>query len=116
MTITRIYADKHGDSHFEDIDIVLNDAGEIGFLSNAIPVKNIIFRRTDPEYDYDWHNAPQSQFILMLDGAVEIEVSDGKKRQFYTGDILLAEDTNGKGHRARCIDGKKRISVFVTLE
>ena len=32
----------------------------------------------------------------MLEGSVEIEVSDGTRRTFHSGDILLAE-----GHRLR---------------
>ena len=59
MQITRIYSDKNGESHFENIDMPLQNDGEIGFLSDKIPVKEIIFRKVKPDYDYDFHNAPQ---------------------------------------------------------
>jgi hypothetical protein len=52
----------------------------------------------------------------MLDGAVEIEVGDGAVRRFGTGEVLLVEDTDGRAHKARAVDGKPRKSVFVTLE
>jgi hypothetical protein len=52
----------------------------------------------------------------MLDGEVDIEVGDGAKRRFGTGDVLLVEDTDGRGHKSRAVDEKPRKSVFVTLE
>jgi hypothetical protein len=115
MLITRIFTNENGDSQFEDIEIKLKDAGEIGKLSEYFPVKNIIFRETDENYDFDFHNAPQRQFIILLDGIIEIETSLGIKREFRSGEILLAEDTTGKGHKTKSIDKKLRRSLFVTL-
>ena len=97
------------------MEIDLKDAGEIGKLSNRYSVKEIIFRETGGDYDYDFHNAPERQFIIFLDGEIEIETSLGHLRRFHAGDILLAEDTTGMGHRSRSVDGKLRRSIFVTL-
>ena len=115
MRITRLYSGPDGASHFEEIDIPLQDAGDIGHLSEIFPVTGIIFRETDGDYDYTWHTAPCRQFVLMLEGSVEIEASDGTRRIFHSGDILLAEDTTGRGHISRAIDRQPRKSVFVTL-
>ncbi|MEN8686142.1 MAG: hypothetical protein AB1Z51_01705 [Desulfuromonadales bacterium] len=115
MKVTRIYTGEDGESHFAEIDIPIRDAGEIGALSERFPVSDIIFRETAGDYDYSWHNAPCRQFVLMLDGSVEIEVSDGTRRTFHSGDILLAEDTSGRGHISRAVNGQPRKSVFVTL-
>ena len=52
----------------------------------------------------------------MLEGAVDIEVSGGITRRFGPGDIVLAEDTSGRGHISRAVDGKPRRSIFVTLD
>lgn len=116
MQITRIYADSDGESHFENIEIELEDAGEIGRLSPKHPVTKIIFRENDANYDYDWHTAPERQYIILLDGEIEIEVSDGAKRTFVGGDVLLAEDTVGRGHKTRVTNAQPRKSVFVTLD
>ena len=99
--LTKVYTDENGDSRFEDVEIALEDAGEIGALSNLIPAKGVIFREVLPTYDFDFHNAPQRQYIILLDGEIEIETSLGEKRQFRGGDILLMEDTEGKGHKTR---------------
>lgn len=113
--VTRIYADANGDSHFEDRHIPLQDGGPIGFLSAAQEVHSIIFRKVIAQYDYDFHNAPARQYIALMDGEIEIETSLGVVRRFQPGDVLLVEDTTGKGHRSRNIKEAVRSSIFITL-
>lgn len=115
MIITRIYETADGESHFEELEIDLEDAGEIGRLSRLFPAAGVIFRETPPDYDYDWHPAPRRQYIVLLDGEIEIEVGDGERRRFRGGDILLVEDTTGRGHRTRTVDGRTRRSLFIPL-
>ncbi|HEX3036470.1 MAG TPA: hypothetical protein VHT73_15340 [Thermodesulfobacteriota bacterium] len=116
MKITRIYSDSDGESHFEDVKVELQDAGQIGRLSKRFTVKEIIFRENDPDHYYDWHTAPQKQYVILLDGEIEIEVSNGEKRKFRGGDILLVEDVAGRGHRTRTTSRQTRRSIFITLE
>lgn len=113
--ITRIYSDAKGESHFEDFEVPLKDKGDIGFLSDDEPVKSIVFREVAPSYDYDFHNAPDRQYIVLLEGGVEIETSLGEKRSFPTGSILLVEDTTGKGHKTKNLEQRVRKSVFIKL-
>jgi hypothetical protein len=115
MRITRVFATPDGESHFEELYIPLRDAGEIGMLSDGIPAQQVLFRENAPTYDYDWHHAPRRQFVILLDGHIEIEASDGERRRFRGGDVLLVEDTFGRGHRTRTVDGKSRRSIFVAL-
>jgi hypothetical protein len=116
MTITRVYSDSSGESHFDEVDYPLQDAGDIGRLSQLVPATGVIFRENDPTYDYDWHVAPRRQFIVLLDGVIELETSDGDRRTFKGGEILLLEDTTGKGHRTRNVEQRTRRSVFITLD
>ncbi|UPQ77051.1 hypothetical protein [Chryseobacterium nepalense] len=115
MKITRIFSDEEGESHFEDLEIPLIDQGEIGYLSENFEVKRLQFRKVSADYDYDFHHAPQKQFIVLLNGGVEIETSLGELRQFQTGEILLVEDTVGKGHKTRNLEKKERTSLFIHL-
>jgi hypothetical protein len=117
MQVTRIFAGADGESHFEDIDIPLRDLGVVGAMSELIEATGLVLRETGPDYDLDWHNAPRRQFVVMLSGGrVEIEVGDGTKRRLGPGDILLAEDTTGRGHISRAVDGQPRVSLFITLD
>ncbi len=115
MKITRLYADENGESHFEDIDIPLKNGGEIGSLSEVIPVIGMMLRENPGDYNYDWHPAPRKQYIVMLEGMLEIMVSDGEQRSFPPGEILFVEDTTGKGHKSWVPDGRPRKSLFITV-
>ena len=115
MKIVRVYADTAGISHFGEMDLELHDGGAIGRLSDPIPASDVIFRENDPGYDYDWHVAPRRQFIVLLDGEIEIEVGDGERRRFHGGQVILVEDTSGAGHRTRNVAAVSRRSVFIEL-
>jgi len=116
MKYTRLYTGSDGESHFEDVDIPLKDAGGDTRRSELMKATGILFRETGVEYSLDWHNAPRRQFIITLEGQVEIVIGDGTKRQLGPGDILLAEDTTGRGHISRAVNNQPRTSIFVTLD
>ena len=116
MKVTRVYTGDDNQSHFEDVDVPLKDGGGVGQLSDLIPATGVIFRETSGGYDLDFHNAPRRQYVVMLDGAVEIEIGDGTKRILGTGEILLAEDTTGQGHISRAVNGQPRKSLFIPLQ
>jgi len=113
---TRIYTGSDQKSHFEDFEIPLNDEGKIGFLSERKKASSVIFRETSGDYDYGWHNAPERQFVIVLEGSVEITVGDGTSKVFTDGQVFLAEDTEGQGHKSRAINNEPRKSIFVTLD
>ncbi len=115
FTVVRIYSDEKGDSHFEEITVPLKENGMVGSLSDGVAAKEVIFREVDPTYDWDFHTAPQKQYIILLDGEIEIETSLHKKRRFSGGDVLLVEDTTGKGHKTRNLQPVKRKSIFITV-
>lgn len=113
MKITRIYADRDGITHFEKIDIPLKASGPIGWLSEMMPGAGVVFRETSDDYDFDWHSAPRNQWVLLLDGEIQIEVGDGEIRRFGGGDVLRIEDFGSKGHRSRQLSKGIRRSVFI---
>jgi hypothetical protein len=116
MKIHRLYADKNGESHFQDVDIEYAETTRAGRLSKRLPATGIIFREVQPDYDLDWHPAPRRQYIINLDAGVQITASDGESRRIGAGEVLLVEDTHGKGHLSKALDGKLRNCIFVTLD
>ncbi len=116
MTVVRLYTGPDNKSHFEDIQIPLKDAGKVGFISERYKATGVVFRETTGDYNYDFHPAPRRQYVVNLEGEVEIEVGDGTKRILRTGDVLLAEDTTGQGHISRAVAGKRRKSLFIILD
>jgi hypothetical protein len=116
MSVLRIYTGADGKSHFEDLRVPMKDAGQIGFMSEKVKATGIVFRETTGDYNYDFHVAPRRQYVVNLEGEVEIEIGDGGKRILRSGQILLAEDTTGQGHISRAVAGKPRKSLFITLD
>src|SRR5690349_11128620 len=116
MQVVRIYTGDDGQSHFEDVDVELQDLGAAGRISAQWPGSGVQFREVDGDYHIDFHNAPRRQLVVNLTGSVEIEVGSGETRLMGPGTILLAEDLTGQGHISRSIDGAARTCLFVPLD
>jgi hypothetical protein len=116
MKVVRVYTGPDNKSHFEDVEVPLKDGGKAGLMSALMKATGVVFRETDGNYNFDFHNAPRRQYVVNLEGEVEIEVGDGTKRLLRSGDILLAEDTTGQGHISRAVNSKPRKSLFITLD
>jgi hypothetical protein len=116
MRIHNLYVDDQGETHFRDIEVEWAEEGPGGKYSERMPATGIIFRYTAGTYDYAWPNAPRRQYIINLDGAVRITVSDGESRVIGAGEVFLVEDTHGEGHVSQAIDGKFRHSIYVPID
>jgi quercetin dioxygenase-like cupin family protein len=116
MRIHNLYVDAKGETHFRDIEVKWTKEGPGGKTSDTFKATGIIFRQTPGTYDYSWHPAPRRQYIINLDGAVEITASDGEKRVIGPGEVFLVEDVSGKGHLSKAVAGKMRHSIFVPIE
>ena len=75
-----------------------------------------MFGEAPPAYDLGWHPAPRRQYVINLDGAMQITASDGEVRTIGTGEVLLVEDTSGKGHLSKAVAGKMRRSIYVPID
>ena len=116
MRVHNLYTDASGQSHFRDIEIEWVEKGRAGKLSKRLPATGIIFREVQPDYDLDWHPAPRRQYIINLDAGVELTASDGVSRKIGAGEVILVEDTSGKGHLSKSINNQMRHSIFVPIE
>lgn len=115
MNITRIYTGADGESHFEDVDVEMAQTGLAGLMSAPVAASSVIFREVDGDYALDFHTAPRRQYVVNLTGSVEIETGLGEKRLLGPGSILLAEDTTGRGHISRAVEGQPRQCLFIPL-
>ena len=116
MRIHNLYTDATGESHFRDIEINWVEERNFSKLSARLPATGVIFRETSGDYDISWHPAPRRQYIVNLDGGVKITASDGEAREIKAGEIILVEDTTGKGHLSQSIGGQMRHSIFIPIE
>ena len=116
MKIHRLYTDATGESHFGDAEVEYVETTRSGRLSARLPATGIIFREVPPTYDLDWHPAPRRQYIINLDNGVQLTASDGEARTIGAGEVILVEDTTGKGHLSKAVNDRIRHCIFVTLD
>ncbi len=116
MRIHNLYVDAKGETHFRDIEVEWVEKTRGGLLSKTMPATGIIFRQVPPVYSLDWHPAPRRQYIINLDAGVEITASDGEARIIGAGEVILVEDTTGKGHLSKAVDAKLRHCIFVAID
>jgi hypothetical protein len=115
-----VYFDPEGESHSQDVEL---DLVETNYAPPAPPIwvsasfqaSGYQFLRFLPGWYGDWHPVPRRQMFIFLKGESEGETSDGARLRFGPGDILLAEDTQGKGHRSWVVGDEDVLAAVVVL-
>jgi hypothetical protein len=114
MKITRLYTGSDHKSYFEEIE--LKFAGEQKILTtDSRPATLAVFRSVAPATVLDRHPAPRRQYLVTMSGSWEIEASNGVKKVFKAGDVMLADDTTGEGHISRVLGSDPHIFMTVPL-
>ncbi len=117
MRYVRIFSDAAGASHFQDVEVpAAAPGGDRTLISEPLPVSGLMFRQVDASAVPAWHVAPRRQFVVHVEGEVEVEVSDGEVRRFAPGSVVLVEDTHGAGHITRPLGARTRTTLFIALQ
>ena len=114
MQVIRFYTGNDGESHFEELKLPYEKIANAERTAQQ-SATGIQFRRTSPGNFSDWHTAPRRQYVITLEGQVEIGLGDGTKRIFKAGDVLLADDRAGRGHTTRVVGNRPRVSIAIPL-
>ncbi len=115
MKITRLYTGTDNESHFEEIEVPFESREDFGLFTLPEPAKSVFFREIPPGWVYSWHNVVCREYVVTIEGEAEVEVGNGDKRLLRKGNVLLAEDLVGRGHRTRVMGHRVWRQVFVTL-
>jgi hypothetical protein len=104
---TRVVSTDDGESAFEDAELHLNeqqvaDGAPAMFVGALAPGHGVAFVRF-AAFHGEPHAAAAPQWVVVLRGVIEVEVSDGTVRQFGPGDLVLATDSSGRGHITRVV-------------
>lgn len=116
MHIHNLYADEHGESHFRDIEVEWVQETPGGKMSGRMPSAGFMLREVPPVYGRGWSPAPRRQYMVNLDAGVRITASDGESRIIGPGEILLVEDTTGKGHLAESVEDRLRHCLYLLID
>ena len=76
----------------------------------------IHFKESPAHSSYDWHDDPEPQYVITLSGTLEFTTRDGETFVVRPGDVLLAEDNVGSGHKWRLIDDQPWWRAYVVLK
>jgi hypothetical protein len=104
---TRIVATDDGGSTFEDSRLDLAEqhvaSGTPPMLVAGVPSSDGVMFLRSLGFSSEPHPVPREQWLLMLRGTIEVEVTDGSRRQFTPGDVIHVADTTGRGHVSTAI-------------
>ncbi|MEZ5871742.1 MAG: hypothetical protein R3D32_07820 [Nitratireductor sp.] len=118
MKFHRLFSSPDGESHWEDVEVSLEERvfappAKAIEISDADPVKGLLFLRLKAGWDEPPHPTPVSQKLICLAGSVRVTASDGEVRDIGPGDVWHMEDTFGKGHHTLVTSKEHFLSVIV---
>jgi quercetin dioxygenase-like cupin family protein len=110
MAIYRLYTGGDQKSAIEEL--TLKDHAH---LLTGQDSREITFEEMAAGSAFDWHCAPQRQWVIIVSGQLEIGLGNGERRRFGPGDARLVEDTTGQGHTTRVIGDAPCVMAVVPL-
>jgi hypothetical protein len=119
MQLIRFSATPDGGSHFSEVELSFPEPytdqfGNVYGLSNVFNPESAVIVDLPSGLDQDWHLAPNRQLVLLLTGVIEVETTEGETRRWSAGGMFMADDTTGKGHRTRVLEGPV-TAVFMRM-
>lgn len=108
--VIRIYADKDGNSHIQEL-VIATKPGRASRSAPLAAATGMVYSEYTSSSVEDWHRAPGKQFSISMSGEIEVEVSDGTKHAIHPGDMVYLEDLTGKGHITRLLSPVTNLFV-----
>jgi len=103
----RLYTGPDGNSHV--VPGTVNGDKLVG-------ADSIHFKETLPHSAFDWHNDPIPQYVITLSGVLEFTTIGGETFTIRPGDVLLAEDDTGSGHKWRLVNDEPWKRAYVIFK
>lgn len=116
MNINVLYTADDGKSYFRTEMIKTPIEEALGDYSLPFSSSSVQFREFDAGLTFPMHTAPRVQYVIYLEGSVEVRASGGETRQFFAGDILLAKDTDGEGHISTTIEPGRAVIIAYLVQ
>jgi quercetin dioxygenase-like cupin family protein len=99
----RMWTGEDGDSLFEEGSIELAGGVRGDSVGQPVPVVELSFQETGSGGSWEWHQDPAPRFVITLSGTLEFETKSGATFTIRPGDVLLAQDNTGTGHRWKLV-------------
>lgn len=112
----RLWTGEDGNSHFEEGTIALAEGERGDFIGNPVEAKAISFQETRSGGSFEWHKDPVPRYVITLSGTLEFETKSGATFTIHPGDILIAQDNSGTGHKWRLIGDDPWRRAYIVYE
>jgi hypothetical protein len=103
----RLFTGTDGHSHVERGSMINHE---------IIATGTIHFEETPAHSSLDWHNAPTVQYVITLAGVLEFTMHSGETFTVQSGEILIALDTTGTGHKWRLTNDEPWKRGYVSFK
>lgn len=103
----KLYTGEDGHSHVTE-----------GTVENKVLTEttSVMFNETPAHSSYDWHPAPTTQYVITLSGTLLFETFLGETFTLKPGDVLIALDTTGSGHKWKLVDDDPWRRAYVVFK
>ena len=125
MTQAVLYTDDTGRARFRDEALALDQGTPAARLSALMASGGCQFRHSPVGFASDFHCTTTPQWLVVLQGRMEIGLQDGSTRVFGPGECFYSNDTLPAGaafdaalhgHRSRLIGEEPLVTLFVRAE
>ncbi|RBW57064.1 cupin [Ruegeria sp. A3M17] len=121
MKYYKLYADAAGESHWDDIEMSLEERSfappaQAIEVSEPERVKQTMFLRLRSGWNEPIHPTPVAQRLICLAGKIRVTASDGKYRDIGPGAVWHMEDKVGKGHHTKVTSDQDFEAVIIQFE
>ncbi len=122
LTQTILYTDTDGRARFKDEALALTEGTPAARLSPLMASNGYQFRQSPVGFRSQFHCTATPQWLIVLQGAMEIGLQDGSTRTFGPGQSFYSDDTlpagatfdpQVHGHCSRQVGDEPLVTVFI---
>jgi hypothetical protein len=122
LLLPELFTDANGRAKFRDMPFELTEGAPSARLSPLMQGGGHQFRRSPVGFRSQFHCTTTPQWLIVLQGAMEIGLQDGSTRIFMPGQCFFSNDTlpagaqfdaELHGHWSRQVGDQPLVTVFV---
>jgi hypothetical protein len=122
MTVPELFTDADGLARFRERPVALTEGTPVTRLSALAPSGGWQLRHSPVGFASDFHCTTTPQWLVVLQGRMEIGLRDGSARVFGPGECFHSNDTlpagavfdaTLHGHRSRLLGDEPLVTLFV---
>ncbi len=122
LLLPELFTDTDGRAKFRDLRVDLSEGSPAARLSQLTQGSGHQFRMSPVGFRSQFHCTTAPQWLIVLQGAMEIGLQDGTSRIFGAGQCFYSNDTlptgaefddKLHGHNSRQVGDEPLVTVFV---